>query len=69
MLDVIGTQEEMGKQVGTDATKNTFVKLYGLETCGELVQKYTDYALEALKAFDDAAYMTALAESLTSRRV
>ena len=31
MLDVIGTQEEMGKGVGTDAVKNTFVKLYGLE--------------------------------------
>ena len=69
MLDVIGTQEEMGKQVGTDATKNTFVKLYGLKKCEELVQKYTNYALEALKVFDDAVYMTALAESLTSRRV
>ena len=31
MLDVIGTQEEMGKGVGTDASKNTFVRLYGLE--------------------------------------
>ena len=30
MLDVIGTQEEMGKGVGTDAAKNTFVRLYGL---------------------------------------
>ena len=69
MLDVIGTQEEMGKQVGTDAVKNTFVKLYGLEKCEDLVQKYTNYALDALKAFPDAAYMTALAESLTSRRV
>ena len=33
MLDVIGTQEEMGKGVGTDAVKNTFVRLYGLEKC------------------------------------
>ena len=69
MLDVIGTQEEMGKQVGADAAKNTFVKLYGLEKCEELVQKYTNYALDALKAFDDSAYMASLAESLTSRRV
>ncbi len=69
MLDVIGTQEEMGKQVGTDAAKNTFVKLYGLDKCEELVHKYTNYALDALKAFEDTAYMTALAESLTSRRV
>ncbi len=69
MLDVIGTREEMGKQVGTDAAKNTFVKLYGLEKCEDLVHKYTSYALDALKAFENSAYMSALAESLTSRRV
>ena len=69
MLDVIGTQEEMGKGVGTDETKNTFVKLYGLEKCEELVQKYTAAAIDALKVFEDNAYMTALAKSLTDRRV
>jgi len=69
MLDVIGTQEEMGKGVGTDAAKNTFVRLYGLEKCEALVQKYTNYALDALNAFDDTDYMTALAISLTERRV
>lgn len=69
ILDVIGTQEEMGKQVAHDAGKNTFVKLYGLQRCEELVRKYTDYALDALKAFPDSAYMAALAESLTDRRV
>ena len=69
MLDVIGTREEMGKGVGTDETKNTFVKLYGLETCEELVQKYTASAIEALEAFENNAYMTALAKSLTDRRV
>ena len=68
MLDVIGTQEEMGKGVGTDAVKNTFVRLYGLEKCEELVQKYTDYALNALKIFDDAQYLTELAKGLTDRR-
>ena len=69
MLDVIGTQEEMGKGVGTDESKNTFVKLYGLSKCEELVQKYTGSAIDALKAFDDNAYMVALARSLTDRRV
>ncbi len=69
MLDVIGTQEEMGKGVGTDETKNTFVRLYGLEKCEELVQKYTNYALEALNVFSDTEYITALAKSLTDRRV
>ena len=69
MLDVIGTQEEMGKGVGTDSNKNTFVKLYGLEKCEELVRKYTDAAIEALDAFDDNSYMKELALSLTSRTV
>ena len=69
MLDVIGTQEEMGKGVGTDAAKNTFVKLYGLEKCEELVQKYTNTAIEMLSTFQDNEYMIALAKSLTDRKV
>ena len=69
MLDVIGTQEEMGKGVGTDEAKNTFVRLYGLPKCEELVQKYTAVAVEALSAFEDTAFMKNLAESLTLRRV
>ena len=69
MLDVIGTKEEMGKGVGTDETKNTFVKLYGLEKCEEMVQKYTESAIEALSVFPDNDYMIALAKSLTDRRV
>ena len=68
MLDVIGSQEEMGKGVGTDANKNTFVRLYGLEKCEELVQTYTDYALQALNVFDDTRFITELAMSLTARR-
>ena len=69
MLDVIGTQEEMGKGVGTDATKNTFVRLHGLEKCEELVQKYTAEAIAALDAFEHTDYMVVLARSLTDRRV
>ena len=68
MLDMIGTQEEMGKGVGTDETKNTFVRLYGLEKCEELVQKYTQEAISALDLFEDNTYMINLAKSLTARR-
>jgi geranylgeranyl diphosphate synthase type II len=67
MLDVIGTQEQMGKGVGTDANKNTFVRLYGLEKCEELVQRYTTVAIEALDCFENAEYAVALAKSLTDR--
>ena len=69
MLDVIGTKEEMGKGVGTDANKNTFVRLYGLEKCEALIQQYTDYAIEALDAFEDTEYLKDIALSLTSRTV
>ena len=69
MLDVIGTQEEMGKGVGTDAVKNTFVRLYGLEKCEELVEKYTAMAMEHLNAFNDTDYLIALAKSLTGRKM
>ncbi len=68
MLDVIGTREEMGKGVGTDEKKNTFVRLYGLERCEELVQTYTAYALDALNIFDDTDYIISLAKGLTDRR-
>lgn len=68
MLDVIGTQAEMGKGVGTDGKKNTFVRLYGLERCETLVQTYTDYALDALSAFDDESFLRELATSLMDRR-
>ena len=67
MLDVIGTQEEMGKSVGTDATKNTFVRLYGLQRCEELVRQYTDIALQALSQFPDNSFMMQLSLQLTSR--
>lgn len=69
MLDVIGNAQELGKAVGVDANKNTFVRLYGLEMCEALVRKYTNHAVELLSLFEDTDYMTALAESLTCRRV
>ena len=68
MLDVIGTQAEMGKTVGTDETKNTFVRLYGLEKCEDLVRKYTDIALDAISIFPDNGFLTGLALQLTDRR-
>ena len=69
MLDVIGTAEEMGKSVGTDAEKNTFVQLYGLEACDTLVRKHTQEAILNHTQFQNTAYMESLANHLTSRTV
>ena len=68
MLDVFGDAGELGKETGHDADKNTFVRLYGLEKCEELVQKYTNAAIEQLQAFQDAGDLISLAQSLTARR-
>lgn len=69
MLDVIGNEQELGKAVGTDAVKNTFVRLYGLEKCEELVRRYTDIALDALATFPEHQYLHDLAVQLTQRTV
>lgn len=67
MLDVIGSAQELGKAVGVDHGKNTFVRLYGLEKCEELVKKYTDSAVDQLIHFSDHTALEALARSLTGR--
>lgn len=69
MLDVIGNPEELGKSTGTDAEKNTFVHLYGLEACNSLVQAHTEKAILALSVFNDAEFMKQLALDMTTRRV
>lgn len=68
MLDVIGSAGELGKATGMDGEKNTFVRLYGLEKCEELVQKYTQEAIRHLDQFSDTTDLIALAESLSTRR-
>ncbi len=67
ILDVIGDAEVLGKAVGVDTQKNTFVHLYGLEKCNQLVQYHTQKAIEALSVFENSECMAALANSLTSR--
>ena len=69
MLDVIGTVEELGKSVGTDAAKNTFVQLYGIDKCSQLVQEHTNRAVDALSNFRDHAFMEGLVQQLIGRTV
>ena len=67
ILDVIGTQESMGKAVGTDAGKNTFVSIHGVEACEAMVRAQTAAAKDCLYCFEDNGYMLSLADSLTNR--
>lgn len=67
MLDVIGDQAKLGKAVGTDTDKNTFVRLYGLEECDRLVKEHTQKALDSLTIFNQSEFMSSLAFMLTER--
>ena len=69
MLDVVGNAAELGKAIGVDADKNTFVQLYGLEKCEELVHRHTEEAMQSLNLFDDTDYMRMLSLQLTKRTV
>lgn len=50
ILDVIGTEEELGKPIGSDEQmeKNTYVSLLGLEESQKLVDKLTEKAVESI---------------------
>ena len=68
MLDVIGDAQELGKAVGVDEAKNTFVRLYGLERCDQLVQERTENAIKILNEnFASTAFMESLATWLSGR--
>ena len=69
MLDVIGDAEKLGKATGMDGAKNTFVRLYGLEKCEELVKEHTEAAIDALDVFEDSEFMRELALSLVGREM
>ena len=69
MLDVIGNAEELGKAVGVDTAKNTFVQLYGLEKCDALVREHTAKAEAALDGFEEAEFMRSLSHYLVGRTV
>ena len=69
MLDVIGDADKLGKATGMDGAKNTFVRLYGLEKCEELVKEHTEAAIDALDVFEDSEFMRELALSLVGREM
>ena len=67
ILDVVGDAQKLGKSVGTDQHKNTFVRLYGVETCRKMVVEETEKAVAALSAFEHPEFLTDLAKSLIHR--
>lgn len=69
ILDVIGTQEELGKPVGSDAEENktTFVTLYEVDKAKEIAAEITAEALEILEKFDNNEFLVELTNMLLVR--
>ena len=67
ILDVVGDAQKLGKAVGVDEKKNTFVRLYGIKKCREMIRDETDKAIAALSAFEQPVFLTELAQALASR--
>ena len=71
MLDVLSTEQELGKPIGSDAQeqKNTFMALYGEEKCAQMIEKLTMRAKELLREhFEEPDFLCSLADSLAQRR-
>ena len=70
MLDEESTTEKLGKPVGSDADNNktTFVTIYGLERCREMVREHTAQAKSAVSGlFADTGFLDWLADDLAAR--
>lgn len=66
ILDVVGDAEKLGKATGVDAAKNTFVRLYGVDRCREMITEQTATASAAAAALH-APFLSELAETLEKR--
>lgn len=70
MLDVISTEEKLGKPIGSDEKnqKTTFVTKLGLEKCQEIVEDETDKALKCLdKNFENTEFLADFTKWLAGR--
>lgn len=71
ILDVTGTQEELGKSIGKDASssKKNYVSFLGIDEAEKLAKKYTDEAISAISIKGkDSKYLQDLAIDLSTRK-
>lgn len=69
MLDVTGSEQQLGKKTGSDFEndKSTFVSALGLRACEEYVQQLTAQAVDAVRGFDAPEFHIRLAKTLAQR--
>ncbi len=71
ILDVVGSEDALGKPVGSDveSEKSTYVSLLGLEMSEIYAKKLTDEALSSLEVFgEEKQYLVNLSKTLLLRR-
>ena len=71
MLDVLSSEAELGKPIGSDReeNKNTYMALLGQEEWERIVDRLTDHAKEVLHSgFEDTAFLENLATNLAKRK-
>lgn len=70
MLDVLSTDAELGKPVGSDLheKKTTFMSLYGEKKCAEMVSRLTELAEEEAFSLGDGTFLTKIAHRLADRK-
>ncbi len=71
ILDITGSEEELGKPIGSDEknNKSTAVSILGLEKAKEFVESLTKEAIAALSVFGDAnAGLIELSNKLVNRK-
>jgi len=70
ILDVVSTQEELGKPIGSDAEqgKVTWLTFYGMEQSEADVQTYTENAVGTVRNLGEHAFLEALLLYLVTRK-
>lgn len=70
ILDVTGSEEELGKPIGSDAEneKSTYVTIFGVEKAEQMADEYTKKAIESLGIFKDNHELCDLARKLMGRK-
>ena len=71
ILDVTGTQEELGKSVFSDSKneKTTYISLFGLEESNKMVEKLSREAIEILESFGDRSkFLIEITKYLMNRK-
>ena len=69
ILDIVGTQEQLGKPIGSDAEKGkiTFATINGIDKSEKYASELTDRALKLLEIYEDNSFLKELTLYLLKR--